>query len=360
MERLVDVLVDGFYGSCGKGNIVSHIAANYGVHIRVGGPNAGHSVVFDGVKSVFYQIPSGAIHAPNATLVIGPGANIHVPTLKKEIQMMEDQGVEVRSRLCIDPQANVITEQDINLEAGLVKTIGSTGQGVGKATSERIMGRQSGRQLARDNEFLKPFLQKSLAIYEQAYRAGIPMLLEGTQGTGLSLYHGSYPYVTSRDTTASGTAGEAGIAPTRVRDVIVVLRSYVIRVASPEGGTSGPMYKEQTWEDISKTAKIPADVLRERERTTTTKRLRRVGLFDWSLLSQALLLNGATKLALTFADYLNPDNANAKYWDDLGIETRDFVRKIEAYSGVPVDYIACSDRNVIDTAYSNVQEASKR
>lgn len=351
MERLVDVLVDGFYGSCGKGNIVSHIAKNYGVHIRVGGPNAGHTVILDGKKAVFYQIPSGALHAPNSTLVIGPGANIHVPTLKKEIAMMEDEfGCEVRIRLCIDPQANVITEQDINLEAGLVKTIGSTGQGVGKATSERIMGRQTDRQLARDCEDLRPYLQGSLAVYEQAYRNNIPMLLEGTQGTGLSLYHGSYPYVTSRDTTASGTAGEAGIAPTRVRDVIVVLRSYVIRVASPEGGSSGPMYKEQTWEDVSKVCGVPADVLRERERTTTTKRLRRVGLFDWSLLGKALILNGATKLALTFADYLNPANAAAKSYDDLGIETKDFIRRIEQFACVPVDFVACSDRNVINTS----------
>jgi len=227
-------------------------------------------------------------------------------------------------------------------------TVGSTGQGVGRATAGRILGRASGRQLARDNDFLRPFLQPSLAVYEQAYRAGVRMLLEGTQGTGLSLYHGSYPYVTSRDTTASGTAGEAGIPPTRISDVIVVLRSYVIRVASPEGGTSGPMYKELTWEDVAKTAKVPADVLRERERTTTTKRLRRVGMFDWSLCAKALLLNGATSLALTFADYLDPANAEANNWHELTPTTRDFITHLERFAGVPVDYVAVNERKVLE------------
>lgn len=348
LDRNVDYIGGGFYGSEGKGGIVAKIAPEYDILVRVGGPNAGHTVVLNGERVCFYHLPSGSIHQPEATLVLGPGSNIHVPTLFKEIKTAEATGVKVAHRLCIDPQANVITEVDRVLEQDVVASVGSTGQGVGRATAGRILGRSRGRQLARDNDDLRPFLQNSLAIYEQAYRSGARVLLEGTQGTGLSLYHGPYPYVTSRDTTASGTAGEAGIPPTRIRDVIVVLRSYVIRVASPEGGTSGPMYKEIDWDDLAPTLGIDADVLRERERTSTTKRLRRVGLFDWSLMSKALLLNGATRLALTFADYLDPANAEARSWSALSMNTRDFIRKIEAFGHVPVDFVAVSDRDVID------------
>lgn len=357
LDRNVDAIVGGFYGSEGKGGVVARIAPEYDVLIRVGGPNAGHTVVKDGNRHCFYHVPSGALHNERATLVLGPGANIHLPTLFKEVEAAESLGVDIKSRLCIDPQANIITEEDRTAEADVVASVGSTGQGVGRATAGRILQRGLGRTLARDCGELKPMLLRSLSIYEQAYRSGARMLLEGTQGTGLSLYHGPYPYTTSRDTTISGTAGEAGIAATRIDQAIVVLRSYVIRVASPEGGTSGPMYKELEWEDVAKTAGVDGPTLRERERTSTTKRLRRVGLFDWTLMSKALLLNGATSLALTFADYLDPANAEATSWDELVPGTRDFIRRIEAFGSVPVDFVSVSDRDVLDLRIRSLRAA---
>lgn len=105
-------------------------------------------------------------------------------------------------------------------------------------------------------------------------------MLEGTQGTGLSLYHGPYPYVTSRDTTVAGCLADAGISPSRVRKVIMVCRTYPIRVESPSGKTSGPMSREIDWKEVSRRSGVPESELREAEVTSTTKRKRRVSEFD--------------------------------------------------------------------------------
>src|SRR5690606_13520366 len=113
------------------------------------------------------------------------------------------------------------------------------------------------------------------------FRRGCRVMLEGTQGTGLSLFHGTYPWVTSRDTTVAGCLSEAGISPNRVRKVIMVCRSYPIRVQNPAGATSGPMAREINWETVAERSGVPVEELQSNERTSTTKRKRRVAEFDW-------------------------------------------------------------------------------
>lgn len=349
----VDVIVGGQYGSEGKGHIVAHLAPEYSHLVRVGGPNAGHSVLFNnGVEQVhtaFYHLPSGVLHAPQADLLLGAGINIRIPTLLKEIKKCEDLGVRINGRLFIDTQANVITDDDIELESGIVRSVGSTGQGVGYATARKIMFRGD-RKLARDYPELRPYLANVQEQLFGAYRSCSRIMLEGTQGTGLSLYHGQYPYVTSRDTTATGTMAEAGIPHNRIRKVLMVVRTNPIRVQSPEGGTSGPMSKEVEWDQVALRAGVPVEELRKRETTTTTKRQRRVSEFDWTLLHYSTWLNGPTDIALTFTDYLSPMNQEARRFEQLTPETRELIQEIETVSKVPVSLITTRlhQRSIID------------
>ncbi len=341
----VDVVIGGQYGSEGKGQIVAHLAKEYDLLIRVGGPNAGHSVFEVPEPYAHHQLPSGTRNS-EARLLIGPGAVLRVDKLLKEIA---DCRVDAQ-RLRIDRNAMIINDDDITEESELVKNIGSTGQGVGAATSRRIMHRSKpSLLLAKHIPELKPFIGNTLDLLEDAYLRGEKLLLEGTQGTGLSLYHGIYPYVTSRDTTGSGCLAEAGIPPSRVRKVIMVCRTYPIRVQSPEDKTSGPL-RDISWEEIARRSGQSASKLRKAEKTTTTKRRRRIGEFEWDLLHRAALLNGATDIALTFTDYIRKENIRAKRFEQLTQETINFIQEVERVAGAPVSIISTgfNSRSIID------------
>lgn len=296
----VDVIVGGEYGSEGKGNIASYLAPEYEYLVRVGGPNAGHKVISP--EFTFHSLPSGTLHAPEAKLLIGPGSTLRLDVLTNEVR-----GCKVTpGRLFIDPQAAIIEDSDREFEEALKTSIGSTGQGGGYAAARRLMrGKVGGHvRLASEVDNLKPFILPIVDLLEAAYAEGARVLLEGTQGAGLSLFHGIYPYVTSRDTTASGTLAEAGIPPSRVRRIVMVCRSYPIRVGNVGGGTSGPMAQEISWEIIAQRSGIPLEKLLAAEVGSTTARQRRVGEFEWALFRKACSLNGPTDIALSFADYL--------------------------------------------------------
>jgi len=348
-ERLVDVLVGGEYGSEGKGHIASYLSKEYDVLIRVGGPNAGHKVFEDPEPYTHHQLPCGT-RCSSAKLVIGPGAVLSVPGLLKEISECSVQ----HGRLFIDPQAMIIEEADRKREAkSLVKSIGSTGQGVGAATARKIM-RGADRTLVRlaghVKEF-KPFLRETRDVLDHAFGRGQRVFLEGTQGTGLSLHHGYYPHVTSRDTTVAGCLAEAGISPGRVRKAIMVCRSYPIRVQDPSPSeTSGPMSQDLTWREISRRSRIPESELRRVERTSTTDRKRRVGEFDWNLLRRAVSLNAPTDIALTFADYIHIENRDARRFEQLTEDTIMFIEEIERVASAPVSLISTrfESRSIID------------
>ena len=340
----VDVVIGGQYGSEGKGQIVAYLSREYDLLVRVGGPNAGHKVFEEPEPYAHHQLPSGT-RKSDAKLLIGPGAVLNPKSLLKEIA---DCKVD-KERLCIDRNAMIITDEDIVSEADLVKNIGSTGQGVGAATARRILKRHRSTLLAQHIPELRPFLGSALEILEDAFSQNRRVLLEGTQGTGLSLYHGSYPHVTSRDTTALGCLAETGIPPNRVRKVVMVCRTYPIRVGNPKGDTSGPL-RDISWEEIARRSGYNANTLRIAERTTTTNRRRRIGEFDWELLHRAAFLNGATDIALTFTDYISKENVKAKRFEQLTAETINFIQEVERVTGAPVSLISTgfNNRSIID------------
>ncbi len=204
--------------------------------------------------------------------------------------------------------------------------------------------------LATDYKQLRPYIGSVWEELEKAYSAGKRVLLEGTQGTGLSIHHGSYPYVTSRDTTVAGCLSEAGIPPSRVRKVVMVCRTYPIRVQNPAKGTSGPMSREIGWPEISRRSGIPLAKLKKTEKTSTTNRDRRVGEFDWALLRKAAAINGPTDVALTFADYLHEANEDARRFEQLHPDDIQFIEQVERVAAAPVSLISTrfDFRSIID------------
>lgn len=345
--RLVDVIVGGEYGSEGKGNVAFYIAPEYDLLMRVGGPNAGHKVPrYNDPPFTHRLLPSGTQNS-DAPLLLGPGAVLDVDVLLKEIA---DSKVE-HDRLTIDPQAMIINKRDVTDERRLMESIGSTGKGVGYATARRIRNRIPGKvKLAQDIPALAPFIGDAYSVLADAYTHGHRVLLEGTQGTMLSLYHGEYPYVTSRDTTVAGCLAEAGIAPGRVRRVIMVCRTYPIRVQSPEGSSSGYMSQQLEWETISERSGVPIVELEETEKGSVSNKLRRVAEFDWALLRRSAQLNGATDIALTFADYISIKNRKARRVDQLTTETIRFIEEVERVAGANVSLISTRfhPRSIID------------
>lgn len=325
----VDVVIGDGYGSEGKGNIAFHLAPEYDLLVRVGGPNAAHKVYLaSGEIFTHFSLPSGT-QAGEAKLVLGPGAVIDPPDLVSEIARCDVSA----ERLSIDPHVMVIEDADKTAEAELRGRIGSTASGTGSATARRIMRGEEVR-LARDIDELHPYIRPTYQILERAYADGKRIMLEGTQGSGLSLHHGPYPSVTSRDTNVAGCLAEAGIAPARVRKVVMVVRTYPIRV----GGMSGPMTRELTWEEIERRSGLTG--LAERELSSRTEKLRRVGEPEWDLLRRAAMLNAPTDLALTFADYLSAENGKAWRFEQLTEETIQFIEQVERVTGARASMIS--------------------
>lgn len=350
-QPLIDVLVGGQYGSEGKGNIAHHLAPEYDVLVRVGGPNAGHKVFRRGMDPfTFHQVPSGALGNPGAKLVIGAGAVIGLDVLRQEISKLS---LEV-GKLLVDRQAIIIARKDIKWEERYLRDeIASTAQGVGAATARKILHRKPGSdvRLASDEPSLKHYVTDTIEFFADCFSAGKKIMLEGTQGTDLSIHHGHYPHVTSRVTTATGCLAEAGLPSRLVRRIVMVCRTYPIRVGDTDTGkTSGHMSHQITLREIARRSRISYSELRRTERTSTTNRRRRIAEFDWDQLRRSVLLNGPTDIALTFADYLGVDNRRAYRYEQLTDDTLRFIEEVEKVSAIPVSLIstAFSDRNIID------------
>lgn len=306
MERgKMTVLVGGQYGSEGKGGVAAHIANDYDVHVRVGSHNAGHTFYCHGDKHVMQSIPCGWIN-PEAEIIIGRGALINMKQLMKELVHIMQYFPDFLGRLWIDAEAGILSdkfhEQEGGINGEMHRRIGSTGEGVGPARVARINRDpeqfQQFKDVASEYGLEACLCENTPQLIADMQDIGKNVLIEGTQGSALSLLHSHWPYCTSIDTNAAGIISEVGIAPSRVTDVLMVVRTYPIRVA----GNSGPMKNEITWEELS--SRVGRDMIPEK--TTVTKKVRRIAEWDDELFRQSCLLNAPTEIALTFADYVDP------------------------------------------------------
>ena len=198
--------------------------------------------------------------------------------------------------------------------------------------------------MATDARELQEYLTDVALELNELLSQGKRVIVEGTQGFGLSLYHGGhYPYATSRDISASGVLSEAGISPLHVDEVIMVIRTFPIRVA----GDSGPLPNEISWGDVSRESSYPIPVA---EHGAVTGRLRRVAQFDASIVRRAATVNGPTQIALTGADYLDYANFNAGAFADLTDSTKELIEGLEGDLSIPLTLIGTGPHleNIID------------
>jgi len=323
------IVVGGQYGSEGKGKIACYLARemNAAAAIRVGGSNSGHSVVgADGNLFIFRHLPTAAILS-DVICVLPAGSYIDADILHREITL---SGLD-RNRLIIDPLAMIINEADIKAEqaGGLMQHIGSTGSGTGAAVLRRTQ-RSRNTMLAKDCPSLAEFIEPATPLLRKLLDKGKRIIIEGTQGFGLSLLHSPhYPFATSRDTTAAGFLAETGLSPLDVDDIVMVIRSYPIRV----GGNSGPLPGEVDWDYVTIHSGSSVPLV---EYTSVTKKKRRVAKFDPSIVLDAIRVNKPTRIALNHIDYLD---AVCRAINGITDKARREVTEIETMTGTTIELL---------------------
>ncbi|MDR4481336.1 MAG: adenylosuccinate synthetase [Nitrospira sp.] len=331
------VIVGGQFGSEGKGKVTSYLALrdNVDIVVRCGGPNSGHTVDVEGQRYELRSLPAGFIN-PGTRLLLAAGCLINPEILLTEIK---STGTDPK-RVGIDPHAGIISpsEGEEEAELRLRERLGSTLSGTGMGVANRVL-RKSDFKLAKDVPELREYLTDVSEEVNQAVDKNGKVLVEGTQGFGLSVYHSPhYPHATSRDTTASGFLSEVGVSPRVVTDIIMAIRTFPIRVA----GNSGPLKDEITWEELRERSGYPTDI---REYTTTTKKLRRVGLFDLELVQRAALVNRPTQIALHGGDYLSYSNKSVDCYEELDSVSRDFLAYLYAGLSIPIQIVGTGPAN---------------
>ncbi|AEK72005.1 adenylosuccinate synthetase [Thermococcus sp. 4557] len=319
------IVVGGQWGDEGKGSVIAYLALKDEPEViaRGGvGTNAGHSVFINGKKYAVRQLPTAFIQR-KARLLVGAGVLVDPGVFFHELEHLRD--FNVGERVGIDYRCSIIEDEHKKLDRSnshLHDKIGTTGSGCGPANADRVMRRA---RLTKEVPELEPYLTDVAAEVNDALDDGKLVLVEGTQGFGLSLYYGTYPYVTSKDTTASAIASDVGIGPTRVDDVIVVFKSFPTRVGE------GPFPTEMSQEEAEKMGLV--------EYGTVTGRRRRVGWFDFEFARYSARLNGATMLALTMLDKYDKNAFGVTDYEKLPRRAREFVEEIEERVGVPVGLI---------------------
>jgi adenylosuccinate synthase len=332
----VDVLLGLQWGDEGKGKIVDVVTPSYDIIARFqGGPNAGHTLIFEGKKQVLHTIPSG-IFRKNTINIIGNGVVIDPITLRGEIEKLNERGVDVSNNLLISKKAHLILPthkilDKFSEESKGQQKIGSTLKGIGPtymdktgrnglrmgdtqlsnfkerynnlvAKHKKILGNYDYQALLEETESKWFDALKFLAGIElidsehyinEALKSGKKILAEGAQGTLLDIDFGTYPFVTSSNTVTAGTCTGLGVAPNKIGEVIGIFKAYCTRVGS------GPFPTELANEVGSKIREIGG------EYGATTGRERRCGWIDLPALKYACMINGATQLAMMKADVLD-------------------------------------------------------
>jgi len=333
----MDVLLGLQWGDEGKGKIVDVLAPQYEVVARFqGGPNAGHTLEFDGIKHVLHQIPSG-IFRSQILNIIGNGVVLDPIILKKEIEALEKFSIDYHKNLVISKKATIIVPTHKLLDAAYEqskgdKKIGSTLKGIGPTYQDKI-----GRSALRIGDVLSPDFKEKYAVLldkhkstlsfynypldaleemerqffeaiefvktlplidseyvvNEALQANKRILAEGAQGSLLDIDFGSYPFVTSSNTMTAGACTGLGVAPSKIGEVFGIFKAYCTRVGS---GPFPTELMDSTGEEMRKEGN---------EFGSTTGRPRRCGWLDLPALKYSILINGVTQLFMMKADVLN-------------------------------------------------------
>lgn len=306
------IVVGGQFGSEGKGKVAAHIVQKESIDIcvRCGGPNSGHSFLLDnGERVLLRQLSVGVIN-PKTRLLIPAGAIVNLPLLFDEIKRFNLDA----SRVGIDKNATVLTEDDIASEnqSNLGQRLSSTLSGTGAALSRRVMRTaRTVNDIKFSESWLQPLVTNVASECNDALDVKKSVLIEGTQGFGLSLYHSEfYPKTTSRDTSAAWMLSEVGLSPLQVSEIICVFRTFPIRVA---GSQAGPL-NDITWEEVQKESGSPEKL---EEYTSVTRRIRRVGRFDFGQALKAVKANRPTKIAMMGFDYINFEDRGKRKFQQL-------------------------------------------
>ncbi len=334
-ERYCIVVVGAQWGDEGKGKIVDVLAERADLVVRYqGGANAGHTVVKGENEFILHQLPSGILHE-GTRCIISNGVVLDPETLLQEVDDLVARGIDVTGRLIVSDRAHLVLPYHKVLDNAIEKQqrIGTTGRGIGPAYEDKIgrRGVRAGdlRSLDRLRGFLInrtaqvnlslevmgveervcadehiellerlaprliPMLADTGLVASQALEQGCRVLLEGAQGSQLDVDHGTYPFVTSSNTTAGGAAIGAGIGPTKIDAVLGVVKAYTTRVGN------GPLPTEANDRDSTALRELGAEF------GATTGRPRRCGWFDAVVVRYAARVNGLTDLAVTKLDVLD-------------------------------------------------------
>ena len=329
------VVVGAQWGDEGKGKLVDVLAERADWVVRYqGGANAGHTVHIGDTSFVLHQIPSGILH-PGVRCAIGNGVVLDPETLFTEIDELVGDGVDVEGRLYVSDRAHLVLPYHklLDVESSASKAIGTTGRGIGPAYEDKVARRgvrvldlrhparlrelveqgaeHANARLATFGSSRRAEVDATLGVLERlavrllpladdvgllvhrARRAGAAVLLEGAQGSLLDVDHGTYPFVTSSNTTSGGAATGVGIAPTTIDAVLGVVKAYTTRVGN------GPLptdFEEPLASEVRQLGN---------EFGATTGRARRCGWFDGVVVGYATRVNGLTGLAVTKLDVLD-------------------------------------------------------
>lgn len=365
----VNVVIDGQWGSTGKGKLVGLLAQKHNPELAVCNfmTNAGHTWCPDngGDPVMVQQLPSCLINKKTLLHIAGSAA-IDLNVFNRELDRF-DVIYGVRHRLSVDPRAMVITKEDKETEAASLHHISSTVKGCGAAVASKVM-----RKAKLANEYPDQFkFVETEKVVHVGLRAGWKVLFETAQGFDLSLNHGTrYPYCTSRDITVSQALNDACVPPKVLGHVYASLRANPIRVGNAyeftksagPNGWSGPSYPDQqelTWDEVTQLSGSDQPLL---ERTTVTNKVRRIFTFSHMQLDRFIKVNAPDFLCINFVNYIDarcfglsvpPDEVG----EFLGAFPKidEFVRSVEDH-GVPVAYLGTGPKHshVVDFGIDRV------
>ena len=307
MNYNTHVVIGAQWGDEGKGKVVDLLSENLDIIVRCqGGNNAGHTIVVEGKKLVTHLIPSGILH-PHTICVIASGVVIDITVLVEEIAAIESLGIDVISRLKISDRAHIILPEHIAIdtqreESAGDKKIGTTKRGIGPCYQDKIARR--GLRMGDKKELFPSDLHAAYDTVSScicdtvdyihvALESGKEIMFEGAQGAMLDIDHGTYPYVTSSNTTSAGVCTGAGIPPQAIGKVTGIVKAYCTRVGE------GP-FPTELLDELGETIRQEGG-----EFGATTGRPRRCGWLDLVALKHASRLNGITDFSLTKLDVLD-------------------------------------------------------